>query len=667
MSNTETLVIPSPSSSSDVSSPLNANGTTHAKLRVVSRHISPYDSVDDDSSDDDSSDRDSSDGDSLIHDTQDPRDLILARNPIVIPRPPLYSSRDDGSALPLSGYHLRKSCRNFINLRTTWLDQDDSGDYDPNRLFSEPKTVPSSKRERIVRWEEDDIGSPLPKKPKIYTWRWGRKEGLSLPIVIKLRSEGGLALLTVLKEMSKYPDNWPEKEPKGKGEQPNFTEILLNSIQPQRLRQRHRNGVSSGFLQEQELNLPNLADVTLGHPAARGCKNCFDINIPCSLLVEGEKYPCRECKQDDMDCELILQPLKKRPCENCRRQKIVCSYRTTEDHSQPCQDCFRLGHKCVAGPLTGRTRTGPSLDCDFKQFIPTPERPYKSCAACRKMKKRCSLESDPGYHNCTQCEIQGLKCTFEAVLKSDRKTSIKQQAENTGILQDLSAPAEIGTPQDIPAHAGLNTISIKTRLAHPIYFNYDPPADGTQPCHWCDDLAYGIIGLPETHVRVTDYQDGRGYVEVSEGHAASGYPPSRMCRLCTSAVMLILGCTAHGLIPITGVSSAASDLNAVMQSMEPGRAGDAPFEWCRVCRRPAFYQCLNPLSVEMNLPGIEELGCGLKLCEWCASDLMNEHDGKLTECIAALEQDDSDPFHSKLRADASLLRSDGELMRLFAE
>jgi len=572
-------------------------------------------------------------------------DDVMARNGFVIPEPPVYPSRDGERTLSRTDWVLRETIREGLELRLRpcWVDQDASGDYDPNCEFSEPRTLPSCpKRPRLVR-PGDEIGTPQPKKPKVYTWQTGRKEGLSLPIVIKVKSDLGKALLAAF---NWQPDNWPEKKPRGTAELPNFTELHLDSIQPQRLRQRNRSRVNSNLLQEEETELSSLADVTLGYPAARGCKNCFEINLPCSLLTEGEKYPCRDCKQDDVDCELIVQPLKKRACESCRRRKIVCSYRTTEDHSQPCRDCLLSGCMCVAGPLTGRTRTGPCLDSGTKRFIPTPERPYKSCTACRKVKKRCSLESNDGYgyHSCTRCEGLGQTCTFKPIHQRDRKTLPERQ------------PKDVETPQDIYIPTAGLTMTIKTGFAHPISFSHDPPADGSAPCHWCENLTYGILGLPQRRVEVIDYQSGEGYVEINGGHTADGVPPSRMCNVCTFARMKILGCSAHDIQPII---KEIPDTLDIMQWMDPDMMADAPFEWCSVCPRPASYECGNTSPADMRLSDDSVVGCGLKLCEDCALGLVNEHGGDLTEYLRALEEND-DNF--TLRADAYFLRSDGHLL-----
>ena len=59
-----------------------------------------------------------------------------------------------------------------------------------------------------------------------------------------------------------------------------------------------------------------LEELTLGHPEARGCKGCFELGQRCPLLDEGSRYPCDICVEDGCDCELVLQPAKKRGCLN---------------------------------------------------------------------------------------------------------------------------------------------------------------------------------------------------------------------------------------------------------------------------------------------------------------------------------------------------------------
>ena len=582
----------------------------------------------------------------------------VQEQPEFLLRFPFYHDHEEDVTLvgggPLNqSYDFRPGPRQHTRLRTTWLDQDNSGDFDPDCEHFPPKAAVASKRQRL-QCSGEESGRSETKKPKLFSWHSGRHHGHSCPITITLKSDRGAALLRYL---SKFHDNWPETGSAEQKEQ-NFTELSLGSIKPQRLRQRNKILSDSTSLEATlNDNLLPLADVTLGHPAARGCKGCFEINSPCSLLKEGERYPCFDCREDNIDCELILSPPKKRQCESCRRRKIVCSYRISDDHSKPCQDCTKSGYNCVAGPYNGRTRTGPSLDQDFNQFIPTPERPFKSCTECRRSRKSCSLLSHPGYSDCNRCNALGQHCTFEAVVADAKRTVRTQEIKVSKSFDD-------GDKATTSAVARI-TKTIKTRLTHPILFNYEASDDDCSPCHWCEDQIYGILGLEQVHVEVIDSQDGQGYIEVEGGHTAVGKSPSRMCGMCTCERLRITACTTHELEQIQDADLDAINPDTVMEWMTPGLSDSAPFEWCSLCPRAANFACCSPATVEDGADKGES-GCGLKLCHDCACNLITEHEGNLTKLITAMEED-NDITIFEMRADINFLRSDGHLLsRMYA-
>ena len=564
-----------------------------------------------------------------------------------------------------STYDLRPGARIFRKDITTWLDQDQSGDFDPTGKEPQPLLSSTRKRERFVCQTGDDQtgeSNTTPKKPKHNTWKAGRNLGLSFPITIKFISDDGRALLEKYNDL---PDNWPEYRYASDDRGPNFTELNLDSVQPQRLRTRQQHQcalTSSASHSTLRCDHPALAEITLGHPAARGCKGCFEVGAPCTLLQEGFNYPCFACQEDDIECELILPPAKKRACESCRRRRIVCSYRSDDDHSSSCKQCANEGIKCVAGPLSGRTRTGPSLDGGYTtktKFIPSTGRPYASCTECRKAKKWCSLASKSSTTHsstCNRCVGLEQKCTFEAV---QTRQSRVQGPQGRRTQQPTSEPNLFST------HEGVGTTkSITTRLVHPITFNHLVPDDDSSPCNWCEDIVYGIIGFAEVQVEVIDYHDGQGYIEIEGGHTAQGQEPSRMCYQCTASRLFIAGCEGHDIQPTESLDPNSFNYDEVLEWLIPGMTSSAPFEWCSVCPSPASFACKKPGLAGMCLEGEEgagdgPLGCGLLLCESCAVSMLDEHDGSLDGLISRLEH--AGPLG--IRADADFLRSDGYLLR----
>ncbi len=574
-----------------------------------------------------------------------------------------------------SKYNFRTATRESVKSLSTWVDQDKSGDYDPDSKTAQPEITPKRKREPLAGLR-DHCEQAKPKKPRTNTWQFGRRNGQSFPFTFKFESGAGQALL---KKLSKAPDNWLSQPSQSESSNPSIswwsasgdsfeTDNTSYSSQPYSLRKQSRSqlgGLLHRFSDHTSQDISGLEEITLGHPAARGCKGCFELGILCTLLKEGYTYPCEDCVEDDIECELVLPPLKKRPCESCRRRKIVCSYREGGDHSLPCQQCTDSTLKCIAGPLGGRTRTGPSLDQDLSakpRFVPTEQRPFITCNQCRQAKRWCSLKSKDQEAPCKHCKAAGIGCTFERLPDKPKKKR-KVSAKRAERLKQIRDPLISG--------GAPTTKFITTRYAHPITFNYLPAEDNEDEppaCDWCESLAFGLLGLDEVEVEVIDHGAGQGYIEVSGGHTGRGKRPSRMCPDCTIERLQISGCKAHDIQPIQGLDPDDFDFDAAIECLLPGLqldAGSIPYRYCSVCPGPAFLECCNPNTLGMSVDE-EDLGsstregCGLLLCENCAVSLVEEHDGSLESLVAALEIDGG---QFGLRADVKFLLKSGELLQ----
>ena len=557
--------------------------------------------------------------------------------------------------LPLAKYDFRAAARINQPSFCTWLDQDTSGDFDPSGKVLQLAVDSPRKRSRVFH-EGDCSEASGAKKPKVSTWRLGRRTGSSFPIKIELTSDAGRALLSRLGNSTDY---WPWSQYLDQGFQPNFSELRVDSIQPQRLRSRGNFTSSSSFYgshSQHDLTYPCPSELTLGHPAARGCRDCAELGLFCSLLQEGEKYPCSACREDGHDCELVIPPVQKRPCESCRRRRIVCSYRVTDDHSGPCKDCTNTNRKCIAGPLSGRTRTGPSLDQDpssLSKLLAAPVRKCRKRTQRSKAKICCATVSKPSFDICTQGKEEGIGRTLG--INETEPASTK----NNEVKGVLAQQRQYHTHEPIQASP---KYIIKTRLPHPIRFNYLQPEDGSTPCDWCEDLSHGILGLGPVEVEVTDKHDGQGYKEIKGGHVSRGAKPSRMCPQCTLTRLEIAACGEHQLTMLDGE---IFEPERVFGFLLPGMASQAPFDWCSVCPSAAVYGCtkstdLDVLAASNDESNVGISGCGLRLCEFCASKLVREYSGSLTTMITDLE-DEVGMDALSLRADANFLRSDGHL------
>jgi hypothetical protein len=238
------------------------------------------------------------------------------------------------------------------------------------------------------------------------------------------------------------------------------------------------------------------------------------------------------------------------------------------------------------------------------------------------------------------------------------------------------------------------------------------------PCHFCTDpgISYGLCGLGERPVRVIEWIDPsvKGYEELGEGWCSDNEEYTRMCALCTTARLLIMTCAEHKIRPIAGLDPRTFDfdkpyrqvfeklesregkLNRDSTKRDAGMQMADKTKWCSICIAPAFFECCVPQIFnkfgEPAIPGGEH-GCGLLLCEVCASKMEGKspkgQKDKLTaesasevgadcsECtrnhvftaainleqLIAAAMNDSIHYEVGLRADVSFLTNDGELRR----
>lgn len=555
-----------------------------------------------------------------------------------------------------SKYDLRPAAREASKFVTiTWIDQDESGTYDPAGKRS-PSPLPNS-RKRRERYEHAEDGAS--KRPKTSTWQMGRFRGSQMIVTFKMSTEHGIAWQ---RSVGVAYNNWPQPLPStcliqsSGSSDDSSTDDTNRRLQPYEFRHRPRHNFPGASIFN-GCELPDLADVTLGHPAARGCKGCFAKREDCPLLEEGSKYPCETCRDDDIDCELIIQPARKRACEACSKRRFVCSYREEgSDHAQPCRECAKAGLKCVAGPLSGRTRTGPSLDQD------RPGR-KKGCTQCSRAKKWCSLKNKNPSLPCNLCRDNEEECNFEPLKHQVRKRRTKKK-RGSKVWEEKEPSSGAQVRQDPKRFR-----TITTKLAHPINFNYVANEGDPLPCHWCDDLVHGLLGLGSVEVEVLDNEDGQGLKEVVDGHTTKGHVPSRMCGFCTLDRLRITACKVHEVEPLADMELGCFDYDSVINWMAPGQAALAPFPWCSICPAPAFFACCAE-SDEIDVLGFGQdeadgKGCGLLLCESCAVALVNEHDGVLEGLIDRLKEEEEEGGFS-LRADADFLHPKGELLRRMA-
>jgi len=280
----------------------------------------------------------------------------------------------DRLAVPgFENYDLRLAPRLGGPGPSCYLDQDQTDDFDPKK----PDIIDAVplKRKRESLYEEGYGPRPriTPRGPSRITYQHGRNVGKSLIVKLKFTTICGREIFPTYEKSPASQSGSPSNE--GNSDQDSglssashtSSETSPSTHEQYTERRLRKAAMPPAMPQEtddddEDVKTLKLEDLTLGHPAARGCKPCFELGLECDLLTEGSSYPCAICDKDDVDCELVLPPEKKRGCEGCRKNKIKCSYRYEgSDHSKACDHCFNLGHNCVAGPFSGRMRTGPAL------------------------------------------------------------------------------------------------------------------------------------------------------------------------------------------------------------------------------------------------------------------------------------------------------------------
>ena len=568
---------------------------------------------------------------------------------------------------------------------TAWLDQDDSGTYDPKRKRATPdeqapqkKAAKKQKRSHSPVLPPDENGIPQKGRETC------RKVGYSLLVTLTLESEKGVQYLRSI-------------TPGPNGSAPSSSESSASSADSDR-----DSGSGSGSFpkprQPERLGVPSsrlrLGDLAVGgHPQRRGCKTCVEAgDDACSLIADGSGLPCEACRDARVQCELILQPLLKGVCVRCKGTRRRCSYRVDAGSAvDSCELCEEEGVKCCAGPVkegsyARRVERGEG-GCE-KGDAEGRERMWVACNQCRGAGKRCSNKGKTDWGPCSGCRKSSEECKF--VLPSQRRPleaaelplpirPTKRNGKASGRSRwrsetpegrRLGSGGEFPTPtrnsqtlfNEVAAREGRRSrkkgthsapffprslsanhhlripgphhISKVTSFCHPIKFNYEPDPMGKNPCSFCDYPTFGICGLQEASGprTVEGYYvpacEGGGFEEIHGGYSEAGYTATKMCAGCTFARLRIVGCRSHGLRKLVhgvDVDPRVWDEQAWNASCEAIHAQD--WQGARLVYEARYCSVCPDLAhfacctQSFALDGEREEGCGLLLCERC-KDMM---------------------------------------------
>lgn len=573
---------------------------------------------------------------------------------------------DDGVEVGAAKYELRPQARELKSrFSSTWIDQDQTGDFDPSeearKARLQRKRMRLRKEHSVFRTAEigEECEADDESEPKVIP---------TLMVEVSFLSETG---------RSKFKDLVDSLSTKEKP----TDDGIANGYRLRKRKAATAFNYNDEYDAERARASSDLPNDLTGHPVARGCWGCVALgNHKCSLISDERTWPCVTCLEDDNDCELITKPIRKRACERCKRRRSACSYNYTLNHGQACQQCMDDGHRCVAGPAKDTIRQRIRYDRDYDiDPIPRPKtskvRKDGACKECDEADILCSTpENETADQACSACLTTGKPCTFSRMVPQQSKKADTHAVAREQKVQDdddhgkkagptakaadvdrkaMAKAALLSSPTKAPPPSRGSIKIIRTKFCHPIVFNYEDETNGSKPCHFCAEAGFALLGLETKEVEVIDWQDGEGFEEVSGGHKGAGVTNTRMCTSCTLSRLPIIMCPKHEMRPILGSQVKASDTQAALLELFSGGSKEKR-QWCSICLSLAQYSC----TTACNGRG----GCGLKLCEHCTISLVGDHDGDLQEMLPKLK-DEPTGQSLGLRADFELLKQDELLMR----
>ncbi|KAF1948404.1 hypothetical protein CC80DRAFT_540981 [Byssothecium circinans] len=594
---------------------------------------------------------------------------------------------------PVASYGLRTNI-DRRKIKTTHLDADYSGDFDPAAEARKEAQKRSEAKARKAKAKGKGKGKKKAVAPQ---------ERIPKFIVrFKFKAFGNVLNVT------NAEFNWPDGH-----------SILDTEDEREQAERRARfRQTTPGLSAQEPIRDPrkDLYDLT-GHPIARGCKSCRQQLQDCSAVETGE-FPCTQCKDDEIPCQPIVGPKVKGRCGNCNEAgQEVCSFETGGIQGDFCDECFDadLPETCEPMLPPGGYKTSR---IDIDRIMSGPDRKFTNCTNCRLLKKRCSLKRKTDKPPCKHCKKTKRPCTFyetpvAELSKKEGKKKVGESSSNSskphpgeqhqGLsdiapdvampnatfftaedMDDLddstspSTPTREATPdmemEDIEGRRGKIT-KIRTCFAHPVVFHSDlsaPPAP--QECSFCEMPALSLTGLFEKTVHVLAWPDGTGYTEIAGGHSESYDVPTTMCQVCTFSRLQVIACPGHDMQPLDDASvEEAHEHDTAFDALlgAVGRSEAVQRElakWCAMCFSVARYRCCagQPSLVDDEMRD----GCGLRLCGRCEEEFGEVFEGDSSAMAAAYEkegksreEDEGDEVRRvRARADVGFLMQEGLLV-----
>ncbi|KAF3386389.1 hypothetical protein F1880_001648 [Penicillium rolfsii] len=546
------------------------------------------------------------------------------------------------------GYDLRSRAKNTTLAIASWIDNDKDDDYLPHQPSRSKRRIPSN-RERPRSTRQARSGA-TDLRPSLEEHTLEDKLSSSSPLTPDDTTG-----------QSKWEELWEPQTKRDPAKAYHFRARKDTAGSPSNTTSDH--SINPTFFEQ-------------GKSSAKGCLACQELELDCSLVEDPFDYPCDSCRDDECDCIPDPPPVWKRPCEPCKsRRRSRCSYLSGEyDHSQPCFECVQHGFQCVAGPA----KCPPS---DVYRFEDTddagdtdPETEYEDQD---DDPADSSPEASDGDKN-GKSRLHGSEHTYLAPSEESSQSTASQRS--TLKPSDFYCATLAGSglpPATIPTFGSSSSnpygtaYRIRTYYPHPLTIL---DKDSLDLCHWCSNLAYGIVGLGPRDTEILDFGGGR-MIEITNGHQREGKEPSRMCWYCATERLQIMQCQHYDIAPMMhdldpdnpfSVSVAYQDLaqacSALRDPSSPyyGQSFEnADHEWCSLCQQPAFWSCNSNQAFLADASGNVyqqmgpvDIGCGLVLCDYCAQTVKRFH-GDLDRAVAWGREDPQNK--TKFRADVDYI------------
>lgn len=563
-------------------------------------------------------------------------------------------------------YNLRPSARVGRQAFVTWVDDDNTGDYDPAAEKAQERKrfkrfVPKSRQETSAMYDDED--RLFYERVDRLSYAAARQNGISFVFTFKFASDAGKMLV------NNISDNWPDTTWNVLSDEyvemvitPEIRGDSIDQVERQRpWNLRHK--PAGDLLHAQNAShlpgksvfnhyLPIISDPAdievdlFGHPEARGCVQCRQYRLPCTLIEEHGTWPCFSCiEAGEEDCKLLTTPTQKQNCHECQRKKLHCSYYDGSDASSPCLQCQKSNAPCAAAPAPDGIRKRISYDRnddDFKEPV-RDCRPFVTCTACRTARgARCSLKSLYEYPPCNSCKKAGIKCIFDPVPTTSRAKGKKKQTRHEWIRtpepnSEGEIPASVHGLEGVPDLKNVphNARIFKTMLHHPIKFLYQPENEvdkKNHPCHFCNgkdfQCAYSILGIGQRYILVQPMDAKKLYyremkvLRAQNSHYANDLPfnpkgkdrAQLMCLQCTLKRVYVVACQGHEMRPLetlplinspdapgmVEIDARKFDVGPLYNRLYHKGLGPLPKDmWCSLCISPAIYRCCAPQDADM--------------------------------------------------------------------